>query len=74
LTQAIAEATNLTWEAKDNIAIKKYKVYIGGKIYTTQGMTFQVPRDVAKGIQFIKIKAYDSYGNTASRSTCLRVR
>lgn len=74
LTGATAEITNLTWAATDNSGIEKYKVYVGGKIYTTKGTTFQIPRDVAKGIQYMKVKAYDTYGNTASKSTYLRVR
>lgn len=74
LKSVVPEVTKLTWEVKDNDKIDKYKIYVGGRIYTTKFNTFQIPRETARGIQYIKIKAYDKAGNTAFKETYIRVR
>jgi plastocyanin len=68
------EVTKLNWEAKDNQKIDRYKIYLGGRIYKTDYNTFQVPRESPRGMQKIKIKAYDKAGNSTSKETWVRVR
>jgi len=62
--RATREITKLTWEAKDNENVKKYKIYLGGRIYQTKFNSFQIPREVPTGLQKIKVRVYDEVGNT----------
>lgn len=70
----IPEVTKLTWEARDNKQVHKYKIYVGGRIFTTKYSMFQIPKEITSGIQYIKIKAYDKAGNTTSKETSIQVR
>jgi len=72
--RATREITKINWNVKDNDKIDKYKIYIGGRIYTTKFNTWQIPREVSTGRQYIKIKAYDKAGNTASKEGYIWVR
>lgn len=72
--RATREITKINWNVKDNDKIDKYKIYIGGRIYTTKFNTWQIPREVSTGRQYIKIKAYDKAGNTASKESYIWIR
>ncbi len=72
--RATRELTKLNFQAKDNDQVKKYKIYVGGKIYTTKYATWQIPREAPTGLQEIKVRVYDEAGNTALKSGHVWVR
>lgn len=72
--RATRELTKLTYEAQDDDKIDKYKIYVGGRIYTTKYNTFQIPRDASAGLQKIQIWAYDEAGNMAMREAFIWVK
>lgn len=67
------ELTNLSWNATDNEKISKYKIYLGGKIYTTKTTSFQIPREAPRGLQNITIRVYDEAGNSVRKNSYIRI-
>lgn len=70
----IPELTKLTWEAKDNEKITKYKIYLGGRIYTVWDNYFQVPREAPRGFQTITVRAYDEAGNSMKKESYIWIK
>jgi hypothetical protein len=66
--------TKITWEAKDNNQIDKYKIYLAGRIYETKLNVFKIPQNTSTGWQKIQIRVYDKAGNSAVREGWVLVR
>lgn len=75
-SRAIAGSTRLSWKAKDNVSIDRYKIYFNGYVYTQSKNDRDIilPKGTSPGIHKIKVKAYDKAGNSATRSASIRVR
>ena len=63
----------LSFPATDNDKIKKYKIYLQGRIYTNQTPEFTLPGNLKAGTYPLTVKAYDRAGNTAKKSIKLKV-
>lgn len=73
LKSVTPELTKLTWEATDNEKISRYKIYLGGKVYTVWDNYFQIPREAPRGLQTISVRAYDKAGNSTKRTSYIRI-
>lgn len=74
LTSVTRGKTNITWEATDNNKVTSYKIYLGGNVYKTKTNSFMVPAKTEKGMQYLRIRAYDKAGNSSYREAFVLVR